>query len=96
MMPGFELSQTDREAKAKELMAAAGYGPDNPLKLSIVTTVAEDRTRLAQGVALMWKQVLGVEASVEPMELTISWAISPGRKPSSPICAPRPIPAITG
>ena len=68
MMPGFELSQTDREAKAKELMAAAGYGPDNPLKLSIVTTVAEDRTRLAQGVALMWKQVLGVEASVEPME----------------------------
>ncbi len=54
--------------QAKELLAAAGYGPDNPLKLTIVTTVAEDRVRLAQGVSLMWKQVLGVEAAVEPME----------------------------
>ncbi len=68
MMPGFELSQEEREAKAKELMAAAGYGPDNPLKVNIVTTVAEDRVRLAQGVALMWKQVLGVEATVDSME----------------------------
>lgn len=68
MMPGFELSQAEREAKAKELIAAAGFGPDNPLKLTIVTTVAEDRVRLAQGVALMWKQALGVEATVEPME----------------------------
>lgn len=67
-MPGAELSQDARNAKAKELLAAAGFGPDNPLKLTIVTTVAEDRTRLAQGVALMWKQTLGVEASVEPME----------------------------
>jgi len=66
--PGAELSQEERNARAKELLAAAGFGPDNPLKLSIVTTVAEDRTRLAQGVALMWKQTLGVEATVEPME----------------------------
>ncbi|MEZ5798069.1 MAG: peptide ABC transporter substrate-binding protein [Paracoccaceae bacterium] len=67
-MPGAELTQAEREAKAQELMAAAGYGADNPLTLTIVTTVAEDRTRLAQGVALMWKKVLGVEAKVEPME----------------------------
>ena len=67
-MPGADLTQAEREAKAKELMAAAGYGPDNPLKLTIVTTVAEDRVRLAQGVALMWKQVLGVQAEVKPME----------------------------
>lgn len=67
-MPGAELTQAEREAKAKELMAKAGYGPDNPLKLNIVTTVAEDRVKLAQGVALMWKKVLGVEATVDPME----------------------------
>ncbi|GAB1361426.1 ABC transporter substrate-binding protein [Rhodobacter sp.] len=67
-MPGAELTQEEREAKAKELMAAAGHGADNPLKLTIVTTVAEDRVRLAQGVALMWKQVLGVQAEVKPME----------------------------
>ncbi|MDQ2066332.1 peptide ABC transporter substrate-binding protein [Xinfangfangia sp. CPCC 101601] len=67
-MPGFELSQEEREAKAKELMAAAGFGPDNPLKINVVTTVAEDRMRIAQGVALMWKQVLGVETDIRGME----------------------------
>ena len=67
-MPYADLTQAEREAKAVELMTAAGFGPGNPLKLNIITTVAEDRTRLAQGVALMWKKVLGVEATVEPME----------------------------
>ena len=62
------LSQADREAKAKELYAKAGYGPDNPMKLNIVSTVSEDATRRAQGVALMWKKVLGVQAEVQPME----------------------------
>ena len=68
LMPGAELTQAERNEKAKELMAAAGYGPDNPLKINIVTTVSEDATRRAQGVALMWKQVLGVEARVDAME----------------------------
>ena len=62
------MSQAEREAAAKDLFAKAGYGPDNPLKLNIVTTVAEDRIRLAQGVALMWKKVLGVDAQVDSME----------------------------
>ena len=34
----------------------------------MVSTVSEDATRRAQGVALMWKKVLGVEATNEPME----------------------------
>jgi len=62
------MTQPEREALAKELYAKAGYGPDNVLKLSVVTTVAEDSTRRAQGVALMWKKVLGVEAEINPME----------------------------
>ena len=62
------MTQAEREALAKELYAKAGYGPDNPLKVNIVTTVAEDSTRRAQGVALMWKKVLGAEATVEPQE----------------------------
>lgn len=67
-IPGAELTQAEREAKAKELFEAAGYGPGNPLKLTIVTTVAEDRVKTAQGIALMWKKVLGVEARVNPVE----------------------------
>lgn len=62
------MTQAEREALAKELYAKAGYGPDNPLKVNIVTTVAEDSTKRAQGVALMWKKVLGVEAAVESQE----------------------------
>ena len=62
------LSQAEREAVAKELYAKAGYGPDNPLKINIVATVSEDSTRRAQGVALMWKKLLGVEAELQPME----------------------------
>ena len=62
------LSQAEREAVAKELYAKAGYGPDNPLKINIVSTVSEDSSRRAQGVALMWKKLLGVEAELQPME----------------------------
>lgn len=62
------MSQAEREALAKELYAAAGYGPDNPLKINIVSTVSEDSTRRGQGVALMWKKVLGVDATLEPQE----------------------------
>jgi oligopeptide transport system substrate-binding protein len=62
------MTQDEREALAKQLYAEAGYGPDNPLKLKIVTTVAEDPKKRSQGVAIMWKQVLGVEAEVQPVE----------------------------
>jgi oligopeptide transport system substrate-binding protein len=62
------MTQAEREALAQELFAKAGFGPDNPLSLSITTTVAEDRVRAAQGVALMWKKVLGVDTAVNSME----------------------------
>jgi oligopeptide transport system substrate-binding protein len=62
------MTQDERNALAQQLYAAAGYGPDNPLSISITATVSEDSTRRAQGIALMWKQVLGVNATVEPQE----------------------------
>ncbi len=62
------MTQAEREALAQELYAKAGYGPDNVLKLNIVSTVAEDPAKRSQGIALMWKKVLGVEAVVEPVE----------------------------
>jgi oligopeptide transport system substrate-binding protein len=62
------MTQAEREALAQELMAKAGFGPDNPLKVSIATTVAEVNMRRAQGIALMWKKVLGVEAEVNAQE----------------------------
>ena len=49
------MSQTDREALAKELYAKPGYGPAKLLKLNIVVTISEDAKRRAQSVALMWR-----------------------------------------
>lgn len=62
------MTQGEREALAQELYAKAGYGPNNPLKLSIATTVAEVNIRRAQGAALMWKKVLGAEVELNSME----------------------------
>jgi oligopeptide transport system substrate-binding protein len=62
------MTQAEREALARELYAKAGFGPDNPLKMSIATTVAEVNIRRAQGAALIWKKVLGAEIEVNSME----------------------------
>ncbi|MGB8813704.1 MAG: peptide ABC transporter substrate-binding protein [Paracoccaceae bacterium] len=62
------MTQAERETLAKELYAKAGYSAENPLKITISCTVAEDVARRAQGVSLMWKKVLGVEATVEASE----------------------------
>ena len=62
------MTQSERETLAKELYAKAGYGSDKPLKLNIMSTISEDTKRRAQGVALMWKKVLGVKTDLQPME----------------------------
>ena len=62
------MTQAEREALAQELYAKAGYGPENPLKLTISTTVDEILVRRAQGAALMWKKVLGADIEVNSME----------------------------
>jgi oligopeptide transport system substrate-binding protein len=63
-----DMTKDEREAKAKALMAEAGYGPDTPLSLTIESTTDNTSKRQAEGVALMWKQVLGVEAKVNAQE----------------------------
>lgn len=63
-----EMPKVEREAKAKEFYAEAGYGPDNPLSLVIESTDDNTEKRQAEGIALMWKQVLGVDAKVNAQE----------------------------
>ncbi len=63
-----DMPKAEREAKAKELYAEAGFGPDNPLTLQIESSDDNVAKRQAEGVALMWKQVLGVNAKVNVQE----------------------------
>jgi len=75
VMPGYvsqsvdfkALPQAERVAKAKELMKAAGYGPDHPLKVTVIYPTSDQvRTELL-AIAAMWKQI-GVEVSLDNME----------------------------
>jgi len=63
-----DMAKADREATAKALLAEAGFGPDNPLKITIETSTDNTAKREAEGVALMWRQVLGVDAKVNAQE----------------------------
>ena len=43
-------------AEAKELLAEAGYGPDNPLEIELLYNTSDNHKKIAVAVASMWKQ----------------------------------------
>ncbi|MBV7434978.1 peptide ABC transporter substrate-binding protein [Cardiobacteriaceae bacterium TAE3-ERU3] len=63
-----KLPRDEQIAQAKKLYQAAGYGPDNPLKLNLTYNTSEDQKQNAIAIASMWKSVLGVETSLQNME----------------------------
>ncbi|TYC67267.1 peptide ABC transporter substrate-binding protein [Stappia sp. BW2] len=58
-----DMSQIDREEKAIELLTKAGYGPDNPVELTINYNTSENHKNTAVAVADMWKP-LGVNVKL--------------------------------
>ncbi len=62
------MSQTERDAMAKALLAEAGYSPDNPLKFEMIYNTSESHKRIAVAMSQMWKQKLGVETTLANME----------------------------
>ena len=75
-MPGYtqqppdwvKLSKPERLALARQLYADAGYGPDHPLKLDLIYPLTEDRKRLTSAMAIMWKQALGADVTMDNEE----------------------------
>ncbi len=74
---GFEMptidyanwSQADRDARAKELMAEAGFGTGGePLELKLIYNTSESHKAIATVVSQMWKQKLGVTTTMENFE----------------------------
>lgn len=63
-----EMTQADRDAMAKELLAEAGYGPDNPLSFSMIYNTSDSHKKIAIAMSQMWKQKLGVEVELGNME----------------------------
>lgn len=61
-------TQDQRNARAREMLAEAGYGPGNPLKFELLYNTLESHKMIAIAVASMWKNVLGVEAVLNNQE----------------------------
>ena len=64
-----DMSQEERNAKAQELMAAAGYGTDGePLTVEILYNTSDSHRSIAVAIGQMWKQTLGVETELANQE----------------------------
>ena len=61
-------SQDNRNAEAQRLYAEAGYSKNNPLKTEILYNTNDNHKRLCLAIASMWKQTLGVEATLVNQE----------------------------
>lgn len=67
-LPWADWSRERRFERARELYAAAGYGPERPLQVEISYNTSEDHRKIAVAVAQMWKQVLGVGVTLRNEE----------------------------
>lgn len=72
-MPGLDAPMAERLAEAKSLLAAAGYGPDRPLELTLRYSTTEANKRIAVALAAMWKP-LGVETQLVNAEGAVHYA----------------------
>ncbi|MDC6119272.1 peptide ABC transporter substrate-binding protein [Serratia rubidaea] len=63
-----QQSQAELDAQAKALIQSAGYGPDNPLKLTLLYNTSESHQKIAIAVASMWKKKLGVNVRLQNQE----------------------------
>lgn len=72
-MPGHDMSPDERMARARELLAEAGYGPDNPLELTATYNTDDDHRRVMIALGAMW-QPLGVELELRNAEVAVHYA----------------------
>ncbi|MEE9453816.1 MAG: peptide ABC transporter substrate-binding protein [Paracoccaceae bacterium] len=67
-VPYAGMTQDERNAKAKELLEAAGFGADNPLEFTLLYNTSEGHKKIAIAASQMWKQTLGVVVTLENQE----------------------------
>jgi len=65
-----DLPSSERARQAKALLAAAGYGPDNPLEFTLRYNTNEQHKRVAVAASSMWKQ-FGVKVNLLNNEMKV-------------------------
>jgi oligopeptide transport system substrate-binding protein len=66
-----DWSQEERNHEALRLYEQAGYSVERPLRVEIRYNTSENHKKMALAVASMWKQVLGVHATLMNEELRV-------------------------
>ncbi|MBT8107360.1 MAG: peptide ABC transporter substrate-binding protein [Gammaproteobacteria bacterium] len=65
------LDRDERERRARVRYKEAGYGPENPLRVEIRYNTSDLHQRVAVAIQAMWKDVLGVEATLVNEEFQV-------------------------
>lgn len=63
-----ELPAGQREVLARTALANAGFGPDQPLTVTLTYDAGDIHERIALAVGSMWEQVLGVDVEFVKLE----------------------------
>ena len=63
-----KMTQADRDAKAKQLLTDAGYGPDKPVEFTYIYNTSEAHKKIATVVSQMLKEKLGINMQLQDME----------------------------
>ncbi|MCP5181278.1 MAG: peptide ABC transporter substrate-binding protein [Pseudomonadales bacterium] len=72
-LPHASLSLAERQQRAKQLLAAAGYGPDKPLHVTLRYADGGDGKRVNLATAAFWQQ-LGIKVDLHQAELKVHYA----------------------
>ncbi|XTZ40250.1 oligopeptide ABC transporter substrate-binding protein OppA [Salmonella enterica] len=64
----FKMTQEQRNAEAKKLLAEAGYTADKPLTFNLLYNTSDLHKKLAIAVASIWKKNLGANVKLENQE----------------------------
>lgn len=66
------LPLKERQEMARQLLAEAGYGPDNPLRFTLTYNTSENHKRIAVAAQAMWKAV-GIQAEILNREVKVHY-----------------------
>jgi oligopeptide transport system substrate-binding protein len=67
-------TQAERDARAKALLAEAGYGPGGkPLQVELVYATEEIRKQVCIAIAAMWQSKLGIKVVLSNQEARVVW-----------------------
>ncbi|MEZ8372492.1 peptide ABC transporter substrate-binding protein [Vibrio splendidus] len=68
-------TQKQRNEKAKQLIADAGYGKANPLKLTFTVPTFSKDVKMATALVGMWKSILGAQVEITQLEPKVFYAL---------------------